>query len=61
MASPSLKRRASRDGDGGTVSGRNGSARSTTTIGAYLIERLQSLEVNHVFGIPGDYILGCTN
>jgi indolepyruvate decarboxylase len=28
-----------------------------TTIGAYLIERLQELGVAHVFGIPGDYIL----
>jgi indolepyruvate decarboxylase len=28
-----------------------------TTIGAYLIARLQELGVAHVFGIPGDYIL----
>ncbi|GIW88480.1 MAG: preprotein translocase subunit Tim44 [Isosphaeraceae bacterium] len=28
------------------------------TIGGYLIERLQSLGLGHVFGIPGDYILG---
>lgn len=28
------------------------------TIGRYLIERLQALGVEHVFGIPGDYILG---
>ncbi|MDR3636212.1 MAG: thiamine pyrophosphate-binding protein [Isosphaeraceae bacterium] len=27
------------------------------TIGSYLIERLYSLGVEHVFGIPGDYIL----
>ena len=29
-----------------------------TTIGAYLIDRLQALGVEHVFGIPGDYVLG---
>jgi indolepyruvate decarboxylase len=28
-----------------------------TTIGGYLIERLQALGVEHIFGIPGDYIL----
>ncbi len=28
------------------------------TIGQYLIERLSSLGVQHVFGIPGDYVLG---
>lgn len=28
-----------------------------TTIGSYLIERLYALGVDHVFGIPGDYIL----
>lgn len=28
------------------------------TIGEYLIERLQALGVAHVFGIPGDYVLG---
>lgn len=28
------------------------------TIGSYLIERLQALGVEHIFGIPGDYILG---
>jgi indolepyruvate decarboxylase len=27
-------------------------------IGSYLIERLQALGVEHIFGIPGDYILG---
>ncbi|HXY88024.1 MAG TPA: thiamine pyrophosphate-binding protein [Candidatus Acidoferrales bacterium] len=27
------------------------------TIGGYLIERLQSLGVDHVFGVPGDYII----
>jgi indolepyruvate decarboxylase len=31
---------------------------SATTIGAYLIDRLHALGVEHVFGIPGDYILG---
>ncbi len=28
------------------------------TIGDYLIQRLASLGVGHVFGIPGDYVLG---
>jgi len=27
-------------------------------VGAYLIKRLQSLGVSHVFGVPGDYVLG---
>jgi len=27
-------------------------------VGAYLIERLHSLGVSHVFGVPGDYVLG---
>jgi indolepyruvate decarboxylase len=31
---------------------------SPTTIGQYLIDRLHALGVGHVFGIPGDYILG---
>lgn len=30
----------------------------TSTIGAYLIERLRELGVRHIFGIPGDYVLG---
>lgn len=29
-----------------------------TSIGRYLIERLCSLGVRHVFGVPGDYVLG---
>ncbi len=28
-----------------------------TTVGQYLIDRLQALGVGHVFGIPGDYVL----
>ena len=31
---------------------------SATTISAYLIHRLQELGVGHVFGVPGDYVLG---
>jgi TPP-dependent 2-oxoacid decarboxylase len=27
-------------------------------IGEYLIERLRKLGVRHVFGVPGDYVLG---
>ena len=30
----------------------------STTISAYLIHRLQELGVRHVFGVPGDYVLG---
>jgi indolepyruvate decarboxylase len=29
-----------------------------TTVGQYLINRLLELNVNHVFGVPGDYVLG---
>ncbi|HEX8200506.1 MAG TPA: thiamine pyrophosphate-binding protein, partial [Isosphaeraceae bacterium] len=31
---------------------------AAATIGQYLIDRLYALGVRHVFGIPGDYILG---
>jgi indolepyruvate decarboxylase len=31
---------------------------SGQSIGAYLIERLYALGVRHVFGVPGDYVLG---
>jgi indolepyruvate decarboxylase len=31
---------------------------TTTTIGQHLIDRLAELGVRHVFGIPGDYVLG---
>ena len=30
----------------------------TTTVGQYLIHRIQELGVGHVFGVPGDYVLG---
>lgn len=30
----------------------------TSTIGKYLIQRLEQLKLKHVFGIPGDYVLG---
>ena len=39
------------DRDGSTTT-------SSATIGQYIIERLGSLGVEHVFGIPGDYVLG---
>jgi indolepyruvate decarboxylase len=39
-----------RDGDGLPAAG--------ATIGQYLIDRLHALGVEHVFGIPGDYVLG---
>lgn len=34
------------------------SAKTGQTIGDYLISRLHALGVRHVFGIPGDYVLG---
>ena len=34
------------------------SMRKRVTIGEYLIQRLHDLGVRHVFGIPGDYVLG---
>ena len=34
------------------------SSPSPVTIGSYLIDRFHAIGVNHVFGIPGDYILG---
>jgi TPP-dependent 2-oxoacid decarboxylase len=34
------------------------SAKTGQTIGDYLIARLHALGVRHVFGIPGDYVLG---
>jgi TPP-dependent 2-oxoacid decarboxylase len=33
-------------------------AEQVLTIGEYLIDRLRALGVGHVFGIPGDYVLG---
>src|SRR5437763_1694260 len=32
--------------------------KTSVSIGGYLIQRLESLGVRHVFGIPGDYVLG---
>lgn len=29
----------------------------TTTVGGYLVQRLEELGVKHVFGVPGDYVL----
>src|SRR5947209_3681221 len=48
-----------------TMSTRNGSfpaevvaMKSSVSIGDYLIQRLYAHGVRHVFGIPGDYVLG---
>lgn len=30
----------------------------TSTMGGYLIDRLLSHDVHHIFGVPGDYVLG---
>ncbi len=46
----SAERAPTHDGDGLPPAG--------TTIGQYLIDRLHALGVEHVFGIPGDYVLG---
>ncbi|WP_337173707.1 thiamine pyrophosphate-dependent enzyme [Paludisphaera sp.] len=32
--------------------------RESTSIGRYLVDRIAGLGVDHVFGIPGDYVLG---
>lgn len=34
------------------------SPKAHTTLGEYLIDQLYSLNVHHIFGIPGDYVLG---
>jgi TPP-dependent 2-oxoacid decarboxylase len=34
------------------------SSKSCSTVGEYLISRLYNLNIRHVFGIPGDYVLG---
>ena len=26
------------------------------TIGEYLLKKLESYDINHIFGIPGDYV-----
>ena len=31
---------------------------STTTVGKYLVQRLEETGLKHVFGLPGDYVLG---
>lgn len=31
---------------------------TSDTIGGYLIERLEQLGVRHIFGVPGDFVLG---
>ena len=33
------------------------SSQDTTTIGKYLLDRLEQLGVGHIFGIPGDYVI----
>lgn len=37
---------------------KNGSSNSRTTVGRYLVKRLEQAGLGHVFGIPGDYVLG---
>jgi indolepyruvate decarboxylase len=40
-----------------TRDGQHGHEPGGTTVGRYLVDRLQALGVGHVFGIPGDYVL----
>jgi indolepyruvate decarboxylase len=49
----SRERSASKSSNGPAPSAKN----TPTTIGQYVVERLGALGVEHVFGIPGDYIL----
>ena len=41
-----------------TRDGTAATAPAVSTVGQYLVDRLGALGVEHVFGIPGDYILG---
>jgi indolepyruvate decarboxylase len=42
-----------------TLEDANGSnGLNVSTVGNYLVDRLQALGLGHVFGIPGDYVLG---
>ena len=34
---------------------------STHTVSSYMIQRLYECGVNHIFGVPGDYVLGFYN
>ena len=63
MSGTSTPRKPKRDR--ATKAGGNGSGEvgvpGAVTIGQYLVERLGALGVEHVFGIPGDYILNFTS
>ena len=58
MSGTSTPKKPKRDGTpkASRNGARPGSSRGAT-IGEYLIERLGALGVEHVFGIPGDYVL----
>ncbi len=32
--------------------------KTRTTVGAYLVRRLEQAGLKHIFGVPGDYVLG---
>ena len=49
---------ASKGARDGRVNDRSVPSTGVLTIGQYLIDRLAALGVEHVFGIPGDYVLG---
>jgi indolepyruvate decarboxylase len=52
------KGRADRSSSISTARPAGSGRRGGTTVGRYLIQRLQDYGVRHVFGIPGDYVLG---
>ena len=59
MSGTSIPKRTKRDITSKESGNGSGSVESpgAVTIGQYLIERLGALGVEHIFGIPGDYIL----
>ena len=44
--------------NGSTTADAAGTAAPVLTVGRYLVDRLSACGVEHVFGIPGDYVLG---
>jgi indolepyruvate decarboxylase len=44
--------------NGSTTANANGTSAPVLTVGRYLVDRLAACGVEHVFGIPGDYVLG---
>jgi indolepyruvate decarboxylase len=60
VMSKTAPRRTKRQGTAPSNGKRTGDGKASSpvvTIGSYLIERLSALGVEHIFGVPGDYIL----